>query len=172
MTASLRELFSLIRLEIGLNKGFRLRSVIVLFRLASYAFQGDSVLRHVFRPIAILYKLYTQFLLGIELPAEAEIGAGLRLYHGYGLVVHKSVRIGKGCVLRQGVTIGNKGEGEQAKFFPVIGNNVEFGAGAIVLGNVKIGDNSIIGAGAVVTKDVPSNSVAVGNPFRILVIKS
>jgi putative colanic acid biosynthesis acetyltransferase WcaB len=125
-------------------------------------------MRYAFKPIAILYKFYTEFLLGIELPASTQIGPGLRIYHGVGLVVHQGVRIGSGCVLRQGVTIGNKGEEERASFLPIIGDNVNFGAGAIVIGGVNIGDNSTIGAGTVVTKDLPPNSVAVGAPFHIL----
>lgn len=171
MMASLRDLFALVRLELGLAKGFRMRSVIVLFRLASYAFHGRSVIRHIFRPIAIIYKIYTEFLLGIELPAGTRIGSGLRIYHGVGLVVHKGVLIGSDCVLRQGVTIGNKGEDEQANLLPVIGDNVEFGALAIVIGNVHIGDNVIIGAGTVITKDVPKNSVVVGASSRIFPLR-
>jgi serine acetyltransferase len=149
-----------------------MRSVVLLFRVASYAYYGSSPIRHFFRPIAFLYRIYTEYLLGIELPAKTQIGAGLRIFHGVGLVVHKGVRIGSGCVLRQGVTIGNKGDDERATFLPVIGDNVSFGAGAIVIGGVTIGDNSTIGAGTVVTKDLPPNSVAVGAPFHILKAKS
>jgi len=172
MKTSLGDIFRILKLELGLAKGFRMSSVIVFFRIASYAINGQSPMRHFFRPIAVLYKIYTEFLLGIELPAGTEIGQGLRVYHGVGLVIHKGVRIGTGCVLRQAVTIGNKGEGEHADLLPVIGDNVEFGAGATVIGNLKIGDNVIIGAGTVVTKDVPSNSVVVGPPARILAKKS
>jgi serine acetyltransferase len=169
---SLRDLFNIVQLEFSLAKGFRISSVIVLFRLASYAFYGQSVIRHFFQPIAIFYKIYTEFFLGIELPARTKVGVGLCIYHAVGLVVHKGVIIGNNCVLRQGVTIGNRGEGGAANLLPVIGNNVEFGAGAIVIGNVKIGDNVMIGAGAVVTKDIPPNSVVVGPAFRILDRKS
>lgn len=172
MITSLRELFCLVRLEMSLNKGFRMRSVVALFRMASFAINGQSSIRYIFYPFAVLYKIYTEFLLGIELPAGMNIGQGLRLYHGVGLVVHKGVVIGRNCILRQAVTIGNKGEGEQAKLLPVIGDNVEFGAGAIVIGNVNIGDNTTIGAGAVVIKDVPPNSLVVGAASRILERKS
>lgn len=172
MTASLKELFCLVRLELRLNKGFRMRSVVALFRIASFAVNGQSSIRYVFYPMLFIYKIYTEFLLGIELPAGTSIGNGLRLYHGVGLVVHKGAVIGSNCILRQAVTIGNKGEGEQAKLLPVIGNNVEFGAGAIVIGNVKVGDNSIIGAGAVVIRDAPPNSLVVGPASRVLERKS
>lgn len=172
MIVTLPELLATLRMEVGLAKGFRIKSVILLFRLASYCHHGKSPMRVLFRPIAILYKLYTEFLLGMELPANTVIGSGLCLFHGVGLVVHGKARFGSGCVLRQGVTVGNKGgNGEDADLVPVIGNNVEFGAGAIVIGNVNIGDNVVIGAGVVITKDVPANSVVVGAAPRILVKK-
>jgi putative colanic acid biosynthesis acetyltransferase WcaB len=172
MTASMRDLFSLVRLEFGLAKGVRMSSVVVLFRLASYARHGKSGFRHLFHPVSVFYKIYTEFLLGIELPAGTKVGPGLRIYHGVGLVVHKGVRIGSYCILRQGVTIGNKGEGEQVNQLPIIGDNVDFGAGSIVLGHVHIGNSVIIGAGTVVTKDVPANATVVGAPSRILAPRS
>lgn len=172
MTTTLRDLFRIVRLEYGLAKGFRIRSVIVLFRLASYAYHGQSIMRYAFGPIAVLYKLYTEYLLGIELPASTRIGAGLRIYHGVGLVVHKDVQIGTDCVLRHGVTIGNKGEDDPTNLLPRIGNNVRFGAGAIIIGAISVGNNSTIGAGTVVTKNIPPNSVVVGSGFHILETKS
>ena len=172
MNETLNNMLATVRLELGLAKGVRMKSVLLLFRLASYSYLGSSPIRYVFRPIAVLYKIYAEFLLGIELPAGTIIGSGLRLYHGVGLVVHKDVRFGSHCTLRQGVTIGNKGgDGDDANVVPVIGNDVEFGAGAIVIGKVNIGDNVIIGAGVVVTKDIPENSVVVGSAPRILVKK-
>ena len=172
MTETFNELISTLNLELSLAKGIRIKSVILLFRLATYSYLGKSPIRYTFRPVSVLYKLYAEFLLGIELPAGTVIGPGLRLYHGVGLVVHKNVRFGSNCVLRQGVTIGNKsGDGTGANGVPVIGNDVEFGAGAIVIGEVTIGNNATIGAGVVVTKDVPENSVVVGPAPRILVKK-
>jgi len=172
MIDTLAKLFSTIRLEQRLARGVRLKSVVILFRLASFSYHGRSAIRFAFRPIAILYKIYTEFLLSIELPAGTDIGPGLRLYHGVGLVVHKGARFGSNCTLRQGVTVGNKGgDGANANIVPCIGNDVEFGAGAIVIGGINVGNNVIIGAGVVVTKDVPDNSVVVGTAPRILSLK-
>jgi len=168
---TLAGLSTLIKLEAGLATGFKMKSVIILFRLASFSYLNKSAVRYAFRPFAALYKIYADFLLGIELPAKTQVGPGLRIHHGVGLVVHGNVRFGKGCMLRQGVTIGNKGDGDNADRLPTIGNNVEFGAGAIVIGGITVGDNSIIGAGVVLTKDVPENSVVVGPPPRILTRK-
>lgn len=172
MKTTLNNVNNIVKAELAIVKGFRMRSVIFLFRWASYAYYGQSRLRFFFRPVAFIYRIYTEFLLGIELPALTQIGPGLRIYHGVGLVIHRGVRIGDNCVLRQAVTIGNKGETAEEGDLPIIGNNVEFGAGAMVIGNVSIGDNVIIGAGAVVTKDVPANSVVIGSASRILAKKS
>jgi putative colanic acid biosynthesis acetyltransferase WcaB len=172
MIDNLPQLMATIRLELGLAKGGRIKSVLLLFRLATYSYHGKSSWRLAFRPIAVLYKLYSEFLLGIELPAGTVIGSGLRLYHGVGLVVHKGARLGNDCTLRQSVTIGNKGgTGLDANVLPVIGNNVEFGAGSMVIGNVRVGNHVTLGAGVVVTKDIADHSVVVGQSPRILASK-
>lgn len=161
-----RDVWSTIRIELRMNKGFRIRSVIALYRLSTYAHRGASHARVLLWPVKIFYKAYTEFLLGIELPASVQIECGLRLYHGVGLVVHPNARIGSGCLLRQGVTIGNKGEGSQS--LPIIGNSVEFGAGSTLIGPVIVGDGAVIGAGTVVTKDVPPGCIVVSAPPRFI----
>lgn len=168
MNWSLKELMLVIVMEYRLTKGIRMRSVIVLFRLASYPLQSRKFVRYFFLPFTVIYKIYSEFLLGIELPAGTKIGKGLRLFHCVGLVVHKDARLGQNCILRQGVTIGNKGEGENNRGSPVIEDNVEFGAGSIVIGPVSIGSNVIVGAGAVVSKDIPGNSIVISQPVRII----
>ncbi|MBC7401314.1 MAG: serine acetyltransferase, partial [Mucilaginibacter sp.] len=73
------------------------------------------------------------------------------------------------CTLRNSTTIGNKKQAD-GTFGPAprIGNNVDIGANVIIIGDIEIGDNVVIGAGSVVTKSIPANSVAVGNPAKIL----
>ena len=89
--------------------------------------------------------------------------------HPIGIVINRQVRIGTGCTIRQNVTIGRGSyKKETDREYPVIGNNVEIGAHAIIIGGITVGDNVTIGAGAVVVKDVPSNTVVVGNPARVL----
>lgn len=91
-----------------------------------------------------------------------EIGPGLIVQHGYStFVVAES--IGRNFHVNQCVNIVWNGDKR-----PVIGDDVTVCTGAIIVGGVKIGDNVTIGAGAIVVKDVPSNSIAVGNPARII----
>ena len=107
-----------------------------------------------------------RFFTGIEIHPGATIGKGLFIDHGMGVVIGETTIIGDNVTLYQGVTLGGTGK-EKGKRHPTIGNNVVIGAGAKVLGNIKIGDNSYIGSNAVVIKDVPDNSTVVGVPGRI-----
>jgi serine O-acetyltransferase len=103
---------------------------------------------------------------GIEIHPGANIGKGIFIDHGMGVVVGETASIGDNVLLYQGVTLGGTGV-EKGKRHPTIGNNVVIGAGAKVLGNITIGDNSYIGANAVVIKDVPANATVVGIPGKI-----
>ncbi len=109
----------------------------------------------------ILYKL-VQILTGIELPCEVVIGKNFVIDHFGGIIVSGYAKFGDDCRIRNGVTIGLRRIEEKAA--PTIGNNVDIGAGAKILGPITIGDNVIIGANAVVLRDVPANSIAVGVP--------
>lgn len=120
---------------------------------------------------SLLTKLYWQAfrlvetITGVSLPKSASIGPGLRIHHFGGIFIHPDAVIGANCTLRQGVTIGNRHEGGAV---PAIGNDVELGAYAQVLGRVAIGDRCRIGAMAVVLDDLPAGCTAVGNPARIV----
>jgi len=102
------------------------------------------------------------FLHGLDIPASVPIGPRLYIPHPVGTVV-TAKRIGSGCTLVSGVTIGMRNE----PTFPVLGDNVYVGAGARLLGGIAIGNNVQIGANAVVIKDVPDNSIAIGVPAQI-----
>ncbi|MDX6720715.1 MAG: serine O-acetyltransferase [Solirubrobacteraceae bacterium] len=101
----------------------------------------------------------------IELPAQTRVGPGLRIWHGGNIVINPNSTIGAGCLLRHGVTIGNL---EPDGPTPVIGDDVELGAYAQVLGDIRIGDGARIGAMSVVLRDVPAGATAVGVPARII----
>jgi serine O-acetyltransferase len=112
----------------------------------------------------VLFKL-VQILTGIELPCEVEIGRNFVIDHFGGIVISGYTRFGDNCRIRTGVVVGLRRVHEP--YGPTIGNNVDIGTGAKVLGPITIGDNVVIGANAVVLCDVPSNCVAVGVPARV-----
>ncbi len=107
-----------------------------------------------------------KFFTGIEIHPGATIGKGLVIDHGTGVVIGETTEIGDNCTLYQGVTLGGTGK-DVGKRHPTLGDNVLVGAGAKVLGPIKIDSNSKIAANAVVLKDIPQNSTAVGIPARI-----
>lgn len=103
---------------------------------------------------------------GVAISPRTEIGDGFAIAHCGGIVINHESRIGKDCCIRQCSTIGN--DGKDNKNSPTIGNNVDIGANSVIIGHITIGDNVIIGAGSVVVKDIPSNSLVVGNPARVI----
>lgn len=112
----------------------------------------------------ILHKLI-QVMTGIELHCETRIGRRLRIDHFGGVIVSGDAVIGDDVLIRQGVTIGLRHTGVRGS--PVIGNRVDIGAGAKLLGPIHIGDDAVIGANAVVLTDVPAGALAVGVPAVI-----
>ncbi len=103
---------------------------------------------------------------GAVIPYQADIGEGTVLgYQGLGIVIHKRCVIGSNCHISQNVTIGGTSGLYEV---PVLGDNVDVGAGAVIIGPVHIGSNVIIGANAVVNKDIPDNCVAVGVPAKVI----
>lgn len=107
-----------------------------------------------------------RFITGIEIHPGAKIGPGFFVDHGMGVVIGETSEIGEDCLLYQGVTLGGTGK-EKGKRHPTLGNNVIVGAGAKILGAIKIGNNAIIGANSVILKPVPDNSICVGVPGRV-----
>jgi serine O-acetyltransferase len=120
-------------------------------------------------PFSLIYKLLkpiSEILTGIELPCEVIVGRRFRIDHFGGIIISGDAVFGDDCIIRNGVTVGLRHTGVRGS--PVIGNRVDIGAGAKILGPIHIGDDVAIGANAVVLKDVPSNSIAVGVPARII----
>jgi serine O-acetyltransferase len=114
------------------------------------------------RAITLLIRL----IFGGYIPHQAKIGKGTKIgYGGIGVVIHNRCTIGRDCTISQGVTLGVAGPADGV---PHLGDRVDVGAGAKVLGDVRLGDNCIIGANAVVTKDVPANAVAAGVPAKVM----
>ncbi len=115
------------------------------------------------RFISFLNRLFT----GIEIHPSAVIGPGFFIDHGMGVVIGETTEIGEDCLLYQGVTLGGTGK-ETGKRHPTLGDHVVVGAGAKVLGPIRIGDYAKIGANSVVLKAVPDHAIVVGVPGRVV----
>jgi len=119
-------------------------------------------------PLSFIYKilkLSSQILTGIDLPCEVVVGRRLVIEHFGDIIISGDTQMGDDVVIRNGVTIGLRRRGVRGA--PVIGNRVDIGTGAKILGSIRIGDDVAIGANAVVLEDVPDNSIAVGVPATI-----
>ena len=111
--------------------------------------------------------------MGVDICSAAEIGKGLRLAHPHGVVISGNSKIGQYAHVLQGVTLGGstqkeRPDGDSVQVAPYVGDFVMIGAGAKLVGPVRVGSNVIIGANAVVTKDIPDNAIAVGVPVRVI----
>lgn len=151
------------------NKGnLKGQLVMVCFRFA-HLIRRHKTLTILCFWFLIFYRVFIEWILGIELHWTTQIGKSFFLTHGQGTVVNGGTVIGEFCTLRHCTTIGNKKlKSGEFSASPVLGNYVDIGAGACIIGGITIGDNVTIGAGAIVTKDVPSNCIVVGNPGRII----
>jgi serine O-acetyltransferase len=122
---------------------------------------------HHFRLLARWLSQVARLLTAIEIHPGARIGRRLFIDHGMGVVIGETSIIGDDVTLYQGVTLGGTGK-ERGKRHPTIGNGVVIGAGAKILGNIRIGDECRVGAGSVVLRDVPDHSTIVGVPGHII----
>jgi serine O-acetyltransferase len=116
---------------------------------------------------ARLLSQITRFTTGIEIHPGAQIGKGLFIDHGMGVVIGETAEIGDNVTIYHGATLGGTGK-DIGKRHPTVGNNVMIGSGAKLLGPINIGNNVKVGANTVVLIDVPDNSTCVGIPGRIV----
>jgi len=148
------------------NIDIKSRTIMVLFRIGNLLYQRrNSIIKPLYYFYLIFYRIVVEWILGVELPLRTNIGKRLSIYHGVGMVLNPNAIIGNDVKLRSGVVIGNKGPNTGN---PIIGDNVDIGANAVVIGAITIGRKVKIGAGTVVTKDVPDNVVVVSSPVRYL----
>ena len=119
-------------------------------------------------PLSVIYRFLfrrARNLYGIELPYSAKVGARVVFEHQHGIVIHGASEIGDGCIIRQGVTIGNRYVDDPTGA-PKLGARVNVGAGAKILGRIQIGDDASIGANSVVLSNVAAGETVVGIPAR------
>ena len=117
--------------------------------------------------LARLSSHFTRFITGIEIHPGATIGENLFIDHGMGIVIGETSVIGNNVCLYQGVTLGGVRQ-VKGKRHPTLSDNVVIGAGAKILGPIKIGKNSKVGANSVVTKNIPANTTVIGIPGRVI----
>jgi serine O-acetyltransferase len=138
---------------------------LVVYRYGRWA-RGirPRLLSYPFKLVYIVLRTLIDILFGISLSVNCEIGPGFYIGHYGGIVVHG--KIGRQCSIGQGVTIGAKGAGK-SNGWPELGDNVYVGAGAKIIGAIRIGDDVVIGANTVVVKDVPARMRVVGGAVRM-----
>lgn len=112
-----------------------------------------------------LLKIMNRILFSVSLPPSVEVGKNVTFgYQGLGIVVHRNARLGSNIIISPNVVIGGKGRGKPGA--PVIEDDVTIGAGACILGDVRIGQGAVIGANSVVLADVAPQATVVGIPAR------
>jgi serine acetyltransferase len=145
--------------------GFR---AVAIHRLGVWRMRiGPKLLR---APIGVFYRMlyrYSRNHYGIDLPYSVQLGRRVIVEHCGAIVIHGKAAIGDDCVIRQGVTIGMRSVSRPLDA-PALGARVDVGAGAKILGKIRVGDDAQIGANAVVLDDIPSGAIAVGIPARII----
>lgn len=139
-------------------------------RLCQHLARRGPLARLAGKPLAALHKLFCA-MAGMDLPWRTAMAEGILICHGWGLVSSHGAQIGRNVTLFHGVTLGRKDtvghDGVRQIGYPVIEDEVWIGPHAIIVGGVRVGRGSRIGGGCVVTKDIPANSLVVGNPMVI-----
>lgn len=112
----------------------------------------------------VLVHRFWSVVTGADIPLSCQLGEGLLCPHPNGVVIHPLAVVGPNCLIFQQVTLGAGGRSG----LPVLGGHVDVGAGAKILGGVRIGDHARVGANAVVIDDVPPGATVVGVPARVV----
>jgi serine O-acetyltransferase len=114
-----------------------------------------------------LYLRKLSFKYGFQIPISTKIGEGLYLGHFGPIIINEKAIIGRNCNIAHCTTIGQTNRGKD-KGTPIIGDFVWIGTGSVIVGKIIIGNNVLIAPNTYVNQDIPSNSIVVGNPIRII----
>lgn len=136
----------------------------LLASIRDYQYYKNRPLFALLKKVAVLRHCFWSIVTGADIPLNSKIGGGLLMPHPNGVVIHPNAIIGPNCLIFQQVTIGTISGSSQ----PIIGGHVDVGAGAKVLGGVKVGAHARIGANAVLLIDVPAGKTVVGIPAKII----
>ena len=145
--------------------GFR---AIATYRLGVWAMSQTGLRKKAAQFVYNFLRRYVRNIYGIEIFATARIGRRFHIGHQGAIVIHEYATIGDDCLVRQGVTFGAVLEREFVGNGPVIGNRVDVGAGAMIVGGVRIGDDVRIGPNAVVMTDIPANATVFAPVSKIM----
>ena len=140
-----------------LSQGFQ---ALIVYRIFRWFYER----RIPTQPLRFFVERFIEIITGISIPAQAKIGKGLRIHHFGGIILHSTAIVGEYCTIYHGVTLGDRGGHGGA---PRVGHRVLIGAGAKLIGEIKVGDDCVIGANAVVHTSVPAQHLAVGVPATI-----
>ncbi|EPK0738418.1 serine acetyltransferase [Klebsiella aerogenes] len=148
--------------ELKCNPTLKSKTIIFLYRMSSIFFsKKKNPLKFLFIIFVIIYYFLVEFIWGVEIKPRTKIGWGLVIFHPVCIIINPGAILGSNILIRHGVTIGNKytrRSGVESKC-PIIGDNVEFGAHACIVGDINIGADSIIGAATYVDFDVMPNAI-------------
>jgi serine O-acetyltransferase len=134
--------------------------------LVTYRF-AHQLLKDGRRDFALYLQSQSSRIFAVDINPAAKIGKGIMFDHGTGIVIGETASIGDNCSLLQGVTLGGTGK-ETGDRHPKIGDNVMIGAGAKVLGNIRVGNCSRVASGSVVLKEVPPETTVAGVPAKVV----
>jgi serine O-acetyltransferase len=138
--------------------------MVLKFHRAANFFEGKK-LHFIAKSIWIIMRI----IFACDMGVTAKIGKGVGFFHnGLGCVIHPRTEIGDNTKIYQNVTIGGNGRKNGENGVPVIGCDVFIGAGAVLVGPIRVGDGAVIGANTVVTRDVPAGFVIGGSPAKVL----
>ena len=140
------------------------KSLLASIRRYQHAKNKNTIFSHLVKKIAVLQHLFWSVITGAEIPINCSIGGGLVMPHANGIVIHRDTIIGPNCLIFHQVTLGSTTGNNP----PIIGGQVDIGAGAKILGAITIGNHAKIGTNAVVLKDVPMHATAIGIPAKII----
>lgn len=145
--------------------GFRAMAVYRFGEWVETLNRGRRPLRRIY---TALYRYHRNHY-GIELSCRTRVGAGCRIVHQHGITIHPKAIIGDNCVILQNVAIGVPSRTRISEA-PILGDDVFVGAGAVIIGRIKIGDGATIGPNSVVTSNVPAGATVFGNPARVILL--
>ena len=148
---------------------------LLVYRIGRHArTSGNRIESTVLSVVHRILYAFVRNLYGLEIPASAQVGRRVRIWHHTGIMIHGASIIGDDCELRQGVTIGVDGitDPSTGRIAPTLERGVSVGAGAVIAGGITIGEGARVGANATVLSDIPAGATAFVRPARVLKLKS